>query len=322
MKEYYIAWWNLENLFDIEGCPTRIEKLKKTLENEVKGWTQVILDKKITQLGKMIKKMNNSQGPDLIGICEIENKRVIELLAHEIQIAGRNYQVVHHDGKDKRGIDIGFIYDASKFNQDDFYSYHVLKRTATRDLFRVDFTVKNNNKELILIGNHWPSRRGGTLKSEPYRIVAAETMAYWHSQIWEEKGKDVPILFMGDFNDDPFNRSMMEHALSTPDKERVTSVKTAPRLYNLMWGLFAQGLATFNYGGVNYLYDQFLVSKGFLMNNPIFSVKDNSLEIHNINPANNQHLDEPLRFGRPYKNQLNESGYSDHFPISVIIKEE
>ena len=154
-NELFIAWWNVENLFDIENCPTRIEKLKKTLKKEVEGWTQAILDKKITQLGKIIKQMNNSQGPDLIGVCEIENENVMKLLANEIKNQQRNYQVIHHDCSDKREIDIGFIYDANKFDKGGYVSddmvgllhkgEYVMPRAQTHTVnLYVNNTVGNN----------------------------------------------------------------------------------------------------------------------------------------------------------------------------------
>ena len=69
MNAYYFMWWNVENLFDIVNSPRRTEKLERTLKNELKGWTQDILDLKINQLSKIISKVNESQGPDLLGLC-------------------------------------------------------------------------------------------------------------------------------------------------------------------------------------------------------------------------------------------------------------
>ncbi len=84
MNEYYIAWWNVENLFEVEDYPNRSEKLRRTLKNELKGWTKEILDKKISQLSKIISKMNNGNGPDILGICEVENKSVVEKLVNNL----------------------------------------------------------------------------------------------------------------------------------------------------------------------------------------------------------------------------------------------
>ena len=88
-------WWNVENLFDKVNSPNRTEKLERTLKDELKGWTQEILDLKINQLSKIISKVNHNQGPDILGLCEIENHHVLELLAKIIrqQLPSRNYKI-------------------------------------------------------------------------------------------------------------------------------------------------------------------------------------------------------------------------------------
>jgi len=102
------------------------------------------------------------------------------------------------------------------------------------------------------------------LFTKPYRIIAAETLSYWHERILEEKGKDVAILIMGDFNNEPHSRSMIQYALSTNSKTKVIKTTTAPRLYNLMWPLMGKGLGTFYYDNFPHMFDQFLVSKEFI----------------------------------------------------------
>src|SRR5262245_29694182 len=113
--QYYIAFWNLENLFDIENSPRRTDKVARVLGKSIKGWTQALLDRKISQLSSIIRQMNSSHGPDLLGICEVENKFVIDLLVQSLALPGRNYQVIHSDSPDQRGIDVAFIYDENLF---------------------------------------------------------------------------------------------------------------------------------------------------------------------------------------------------------------
>ena len=69
MATHYITWWNVENLFDVGNSPQRPEWLAKELKNEVKGRTQTVLNKKIANLASIIKRINNNQGPDILGIC-------------------------------------------------------------------------------------------------------------------------------------------------------------------------------------------------------------------------------------------------------------
>ncbi len=319
MNEYFVAWWNLENLFDVENSAQRPQWLRSRLRSELAGWNQQILDKKIGQLAKIILQMNGNRGPDILGVCEVENQPVLQLLANNLSGLGRNYQIAHHDTSDERGIDVAFIYDAAKFTVERQFFYIVLKRTATRDLFQVNLRTPAG-RDLILVGNHWPSRSGGQLESEPYRIVAAETLSYWHERILEEKGADTAILMMGDFNDEPFNRSLTDYALSTNSIAKVRNARTA-KLYNLMWPLMGKGLGTFYYDNLPNMLDQFLVSKGFLKNNAPIQIKQDTARIE-IFPemVSGGDYPDPIPFGRPSEG-LNVNGFSDHYPISVVLQE-
>ena len=50
MQDYFIAWWNLENLFDAEDSPNRRPRLREILKEELHGWNEEILRAKIDQL--------------------------------------------------------------------------------------------------------------------------------------------------------------------------------------------------------------------------------------------------------------------------------
>ena len=64
--EYYVAWWNLENLFDEENAPPerRTEKVLRTIKNDIVGWTPQLRDRKVAQLASVIAQMNGAAGPD------------------------------------------------------------------------------------------------------------------------------------------------------------------------------------------------------------------------------------------------------------------
>ncbi|MFX1480894.1 MAG: endonuclease/exonuclease/phosphatase family protein, partial [Promethearchaeota archaeon] len=265
-------------------------------------------------------------GPDILGVCEVENKPVLEKLLSKIIIVGRKYEIAHHDCKDKRGIDVAFIYDSEKFEikdkVKDIFSYEVLKRTATRDLFQVNFKTKYKNNDLIVIGNHWPSRNGGVYMTEPYRILAAETLAYFHVRIKQIMDKNTNIIILGDFNDEPFDRSLNEYALSSRSKQKVLRSKMTLRLFNLMWPLMEQGLGTYYFKNFPYTLDQILVSKNFLKDNKPFSFKADSVEIIQFKEMVTGTYNVPRPFGRPSRKSLDRDGYSDHFPIGVLITEK
>ena len=115
--EYFIAWWNLENLFDVANSTDRPEWLQKRLKRELAGWNNTVLNNKLKQLASIISQMNNNKGPDLLGVCEVENSTVLEKLVAELAFTGRNYAMVHSDTRDARGIDVAFIYDKNLFKK-------------------------------------------------------------------------------------------------------------------------------------------------------------------------------------------------------------
>jgi predicted extracellular nuclease len=332
MSDYNFIWWNLENLFDIENSPNRTDKLERTLKGELKGWTQDILDKKIEQLSKVISKTNNGNGPDMLGVCEVENKPVLEMLVNKLQtMIPKNYQIVHADTKDERGIDVGIIYDGNKFKvekdaltgEDLIFSHYIVKRKATRDLLQINFKSVSSNKRLVIIGNHWPSRSGGQYESEPYRIVAGETLSYFLNRILDENDGEergnTAILAMGDFNDEPFNRSLTDYALGTGSLLKV-KLADSPRFYNLMWSLMTNSAGTFYFNNFPNILDQFMVSKG-IVSGSNFKIKENSTKIVKFPEMTHGRYEIPLIFGRPSNNSLNEQGFSDHFPVSVTLEE-
>jgi endonuclease/exonuclease/phosphatase family metal-dependent hydrolase len=332
MNAYYIAWWNLENLFDIENSTHRTEKLQRTLGSELRGWTEDILGKKIDQLSKIISKMNNNTGPDILGVCEVENRPVIEKLINKLAaLSNHQYKIIHADTQDERGIDVAFIYDSSKFDiekdpqtgKELIFSHFILKRVATRDLLQVNLKTKSSGSRLVLIGNHWPSRMAGQYESEPYRIVAGETLSYFHQRILEENSEEqdeTAILVMGDFNDEPFNRSITEYALATTSMLKVKLSRDVPRLYNLMWPVLSKGLGTFYYQDFPNFLDQFMISKGIVSGRK-FQVEENSARIVTVPEMLKGQYKTPIKFGRPSDNSLNENGFSDHLPISVLLNE-
>ncbi len=320
MTDYFITWWNVENLFDTFDSPKREDWLQKKLKGELKDWDANILKKKISQLGKIIKQMNNDSGPDILGVCEIENRKVLEDLIKELSTLPHNYDIAHADTKDGRDIDVGFIYDKNKFNVNETYSHFVLKRTTTRDLFQVNMETTSGN-ELILIGNHWPARSGGVYKTEPYRILVAETLAYWHERIVEIKGKDVPILSMDDLNDEPFNRSVVDNALSWKSLDKVKK-STLPKFYNLMWEVLGKREGTFYFDGFPYVFDQFMVSKGMIQSSAKIKVREDSINIFMPEEMVSSDYTEPIPFKRPSHKDYNSNGYSDHYPICMVIQEK
>lgn len=117
VSSYRVAWWNLENLFDERDAPDRSDKLQRAIGRDLAGWTRERRDTKIAQLASAIARMGDGAGPDLLGVCEVENERVLGLLRDRLAAAlpDRSYAVVHADTSDQRGIDVAFVYDTAYF---------------------------------------------------------------------------------------------------------------------------------------------------------------------------------------------------------------
>jgi predicted extracellular nuclease len=321
MEQHYIAWWNVENLFSFKNDPARSEKLERTLGKELNGWTATVLNKKLNQLAKIITQMNGGDGPDILGVCEVENEGVLDKLVSSLSSLGRNYKKIHADTKDRRGIDVAFIYDADYYLCDEakVFSHFILRRNATRDILQVSFETAHGN-QLVMMGNHWPSRSGGALASEPYRIMAAETLAYFHERTREIDGEKQAVLAVGDFNDEPFDRSMVKYALSDRSVRRVTSPQAKnPYLYNLSWRLIGQDTGTHFYGGSFGMLDQMLINRPMLNGDSPFKVSGEVgiLKFQEMIKSPGK----PKRFSRPSARDFDDEGYSDHFPIAVVVEE-
>jgi endonuclease/exonuclease/phosphatase family metal-dependent hydrolase len=320
MPSYYIAFWNGENLFDVDGAPDRPEWLQRALARELAGWNADVLALKVGQLARIIRQMNGGAGPDVLGVCEVENRRVLDQLIGVLDLPARDYDVAHADTGDERGIDVAFLFDRAMFEKREQFSQVILKRNATRDLFQVTLGIEASGRELIVIGNHWPARSAGLYESEPYRILAAETLSYWHERIMAIKGADMPVLAMGDFNDEPFSRSLTEYALSTIQAAKVLNARSA-RFYNLMWPVHGQRLGTHYFDNFPNLLDQFLVSRPLLERGAPLRVDMTTVRIEAfLEMVGRGDYPAPRRFGRP-SSGFDPTGFSDHYPIAVVLHE-
>jgi endonuclease/exonuclease/phosphatase family metal-dependent hydrolase len=284
--------------------------------------------------------MNAGRGPDILGVCEVENAFVLQQLSARLnaQIANRAYAVVHVDAtRDHRGIDTAFVFDGARYTVDPstVFSHFVLRRTGTRDITQATFRTQAGN-DLVALCNHWPSRSGGAHESRGYRMTAGETLSYWHQRIWEERGSNTPIIAMGDFNDDPFDESLLIHARATRERGDVERAQTAVRFYNLAWRYLQQQSpdrngnpklvhGTLYFDGNGNVFDQILVSKGLLVPTGPIRVDEATARIElypeMVAPSVAQG---PIRFGLPKGNaaqNVNTAGFSDHFPVSVVLQE-
>lgn len=333
---YLIGFWNLENLFAPEDSPDRAAWLAKALAKELTGWTQALFMRKISQLASIIAQLKKGEGPDLLGVCEVENAFALSTLANAVNalLPERSYDIVHVDSaRDQRSIDTAFLYDRRKFTPvaKEIFSHFVMRSTGTRDITQATFVTASGN-QLVALANHWPSRSGGhPVETQGFRMTAGETLGYWHERIRQEKGKKTAVAAMGDFNDNPDDASLTVHANATRERDDVENALSA-RFYNLAWNNLKQNATTCGgkqrilygthyYGGGANLFDQILVSGALLNGLSKLSVDEDTARIEAFAPmVSNSKNEGAIRFGLPSGN-VNPDGYSDHFPVSVEIEE-
>ena len=300
----FLLFYNVENLFDTINNPNT--KDEEFLPLSEKKWDSYRYNYKLNQLEKVfneiIEKENENSLPDIIGLCEVENKHVIEDLLKTDVFKNHNYFIVHKDSPDGRGIDCALLVNR-KFEvlQNDFIQINNPKESrTTRDI--VYSKLKFKNQIFNVFVNHWPSRWGGQEASNHKRVFVAKVLRKY---IDENTSQNDFNLIMGDFNDYPGNESL--------DK-----ILVKDDLINLMSSNQVSGKGSYNYRGNWNWLDQIIISKEI----PSFkSIKFGAFEEDFMMYTNKKGEVYPSRsFGG--KNWY--GGYSDHLPVflkmSYLIK--
>ena len=310
-----VAFYNLENLFDtIPNNP-----LGRDLEYTPSGknhWDSRKYQNKLKNLSYAISQFKTRltpNGPAIIGVSEIENRRVLEDLVNEPALRPFNYQIVHHDSHDKRGVDVGLLYNPKYFRVANVTNHTLTAISfATRDQMCVYGYLMG--EPIAVIVNHWPSRLGGQEQSSPNREAAAALSRHIADSIWTIN-PDVPVIVMGDLNDDPQDKSC---AVVLGGKRNKEDVRMVSEFYNPFWKKLDEGIGTLAYKSQWNLFDQIILS-GHLVKNPDTKWHFFRADVHNHEFLKDT---EGSRQGYPKRtfaagSYLN--GYSDHFPTEVIL---
>ena len=249
-----VAFYNVENLFDTADDPAKEDE--EWLPSSEKAWSTTRFNKKLSDLAAVLDTLfPTAEGnPHLMGFCEVENAEVVAQLAERLG----NYEVVHFESPDVRGIDVALAYDPAVFTPTYQEALNVTlpnpERPFTRDILYVKGEARGKTSLHVFV-NHWPSRRGGAEESEPKRMLAATTLRAKIDSI-QAAEPDANILVMGDFNDYPDNASIVEGMGAQPNR-----TDDATELVNLSAAIDARDEGTYNYKGDWGALDQFMVSQ-------------------------------------------------------------
>jgi len=308
-REYAIAFYNLENLFDTVDDPHTLDD--DYTPKGFKRWKDGRYRSKVKKLAKAISRIGEDEGihpPVLIGIAEVENDNVVEKLLKTKYLKEAPLDYVHFDSPDERGIDTGLIYNTAHFKVLDAETLPLLientngDRDYTRDILYVHGTL--NGEEIHVFVNHWPSRRDGADETKYKRIEAAQTILRKIKSLNDHPSK-LHIMVMGDFNDDPQSESiqvLMESGLFINPFNKLLSPDSGSANYKGKWSLF----------------DQIILSHNFLNHEPgthsfrkaeIFAPRF-------LKEWKGKYKGNPFRTfaGKKYI-----GGYSDHFPVYVMM---
>lgn len=339
-KIHTIAFYNVENLFDtVKGPNYDEEYLPKN------GWTSRKYNQKLNNLARVMVGIGTNdqqkESPTIIGVCEVENKGVLGDLVKNPQIASKDYGVVHFDSPDKRGIDVGLLYQKKFFKPTSYvnvplYIYRdqldtskkadkdaedsersnlnfdaTSKRVYTRDQLLV--TGMLEGEEVHFIVNHWPSRSGGEKRSSPFREAAGRLNRKIMDSLFKIN-PDAKIITMGDLNDGTYNKSVKE---GIGAKLKKSEVKKGG-IYNPFEQMAKDGHSSLFYRDSGDIFDQIMVSEPYIRND--FS----GWQYWKSGIYNKQFMIQTSGQykGYPLRNSPSEPGFSDHFPVYVYLIKE
>lgn len=306
-----VAFYNVENLFDTLDTPHKIDE--EFLPSSAKEWNSEKYAKKLEHIGAVLSSLNKPGLPDIIGLCEVENKKVVEDLATTGVLKKAGYKVVHEESPDMRGIDVALMYSPAHFK---YISHEKLAvkfanepDETTRDILYVKGISGNDTLHLFV--NHWPSRRDGQEASESRRVAAANVLKSKVANI-TDNNPEAKVLIMGDFNDFPDNKSVQD-VLNA-------GVEDNQPLYNLMYKQWLKGIGTYNYKGNWNMLDQIIVSQGLLNAKSGLDVDRDSGHIYReewiLYINREKDIETP---NRTYGGNRYYGGYSDHLPVYVNL---
>lgn len=261
VKSFLVVSYNVENLYDTVNSPL-FEDDEFTPSGE-KAWTYDRYKKKLNDLARVVMSIPGKELPALIGLSEIENRKVLEDLAGQRGLRKGDYKIVHEDGQDPRGIECALLYRPDLFKYKS-HEYVPIDDPVDPDyLYRGILHVKGkapDGSSLHIFVNHWKSRSGGEQETERQRMFSAISLRK-QMDLLMARESGFKVIIMGDFNDEPTNRSLT-NGLSALNKRRNIQMGD---YYNLFYDLHnIEGKGTYNYQGNWNMLDQVIISYNLL----------------------------------------------------------
>lgn len=291
-----------------------------------KNYTGKVYRDKLTKLSQVISELGRqytNANPAIVGLIEVENRQVIEDLIKQPVLARDNYEIVHYNSYDARGIDVALIYQPKRFVPTNSYKKEVVNfnddgtRSYTRDILVVEGLL--DGEKIAVFMNHWPSRSGGEARSQARRNAAAVVLKKEMDRI-KQADKSVKLFAMGDFNDDPVSPSLKKY-LAAVGTEKELSAEYP--YFNLMTKLYRAGVASLAYRDAPNLFDQIIVSRNLVSKEKI-TPEYSIFKAEIYAPAYMINREGQFK-GYPFRSWNFDNytgGYSDHFPAVSVVQRE
>lgn len=302
-----IAFYNVENLFDTADGVHTLDR--DYTPKGKKKWGPYRLNLKIQKLGNTISKIGYADAPALVGLAEVENKTVLDALIYSEKLKDHSYQYIHYDSPDERGIDVALLFRSTYFEPISSKAIPVVVfdsknvRDYTRDVLYVKGKLKGELVHIYV--NHWPSKRAGHEETQQKRIAIANLI---HEHIATIDTPNPKIVILGDFNDNPTDKSIQNHLATNG-------------IQNPMLDLYNQGIGSSKFFGKWMLFDQILLSSHF------FESDKSQLSFKEAKVFNADFLTNPKgrQKGTPFRTYYGKyylGGCSDHFPVYVLLENQ
>jgi endonuclease/exonuclease/phosphatase family metal-dependent hydrolase len=316
-NELRVVFYNVENLFDpYDDTLTMDEEYTPT---GMRGWTYGRMIRKQVNISKSIMAIGGFRPPEIVGLCEIENRFVILGLLKNTPLKNYNYKIVHHESPDTRGIDVALIYLPDKFqvlhNEPIHITFPFEENSKTRDILYVMGRV-NNGDTLHIFVNHWPSKFGGLMATTPKRNHVASVLRSKVDSILNQNINS-KILIMGDLNDGPTDESVKDVLKASLDSTNIDDYG----LYNTLAGSGMNwNKGTIKFRGEWETIDHIIINKQLAKDAEGLRVKKMGAVIFDA-PFLLQ--EDKTFFGKkPYRTYYGAQyigGFSDHLPIYIDL---
>lgn len=312
-----IMFYNVENLFDIKDDSLKNDN--EFLPDSDRHWDNNKFYTKLNNIYKIIIGVGEWEPPAIVGLCEIENRYVLNKLVYDTPLNKFNYKIVHYESPDRRGIDVAMIYRPDFFTVDTSLAISINfpfdADSRTRDILYVRGRL-NSLDTIHVFVNHWPSRYGGYLETQPKRNFVAGTLKLFTDSLLILNPKS-SIIIMGDLNDDPTDESLVKYLGAKSD----TLQKDVRKLYNLMtirdW---TDPQGTLKYQGNWNIFDQIIVSGNLIWNDSKIIIGQEGAQV--FVPDFLFEDDTKYLGKKPFRTYIGfryNDGYSDHLPVFVDL---